>query len=194
MGLAKETKARGWWHAYGDVIPDGFDLFIGLEEAACDVDWYESELIPGLLQTADYTRTVTGADNPTEDDEEIERRVNLRIAHQVLLTRVTEPTRLNVVLNEAVLRRPVGGTTVMAGQLLHLLKVGEYPNVTIKVVPFSAGLHSGVMSGPFGITERTMSWLAGCRRLHRRYERKADHFLAFTSIACTLICYRRLAK
>lgn len=151
MGLAKETKARGWWHAYGDVIPDGFDLFIGLEEAACDVDWYESELIPGLLQTADYARTVMRADNPTEDDEEIERRVNLRTARQVLLTRVTEPTRLNVALNEAVLRRPVGGTTVMAGQLRHLLKVGEYPNVTIKVVPFGAGLHLGVMSGPFGI-------------------------------------------
>ncbi|MFD7237518.1 helix-turn-helix domain-containing protein [Streptomyces syringium] len=151
MGLAKETKARGWWHAYGDVIPEGFDLFIGLEEAASRVWWYESELIPGLLQTEAYARTIIRADNADEADTEIERRVHLRIARQVLLTRAGEPPTLTVAFNEGVLRRPIGGNNVMAGQLAHLLEVGELPNVTIKVVPFSAGLHLGVMSGPFGI-------------------------------------------
>ncbi|MDF3292004.1 helix-turn-helix domain-containing protein [Streptomyces silvisoli] len=151
MGLAKETKARGWWHAYGDVIPEWLDLFIGLEEAASQIAWFESDLVPGLLQTDDYARTIIRADNPDEDDEEIERRVHVRIARQVLLTRVTEPPELNVVLNEAVLRRPVGGNHVMAAQLTHLVEVGELPNVSIKVVPFSAGLHLGVMSGPFVI-------------------------------------------
>ncbi|WP_075824614.1 helix-turn-helix domain-containing protein [Streptomyces acidiscabies] len=151
IGLAKETKARGWWHSYGDVMPEGFDLFIGLEEAASELSWYESDLIPGLLQTADYAHAIIRADNPEAEDEEIERRVNLRIARQVLLSRSTEPTRLDVALSESVLRRPVGGTRAMAGQLRHLLEVAEYPNVTIKVVPFRAGLHLGVMSGAFGI-------------------------------------------
>ncbi|MFJ7996742.1 helix-turn-helix domain-containing protein [Streptomyces sp. NPDC096310] len=151
MGLAKETKAKGWWHAYGDVIPEGFDLFIGLEEAASAIDWYENELVPGLLQDMNYARVIMGTHNPDEADDEIERRVHLRTARQGLLTRTTEPATFNVGLSEAVLRRPVGGHSVMAGQLKHMLDVGELPNVTIRVVPFSAGLHLGVMSGPFGI-------------------------------------------
>ncbi|GAA3016451.1 helix-turn-helix transcriptional regulator [Streptosporangium longisporum] len=149
MGLAKETKARGWWHAYGDVIPEGFDLYIGLEEAASEIAWYESELVPGLLQTADYASAVISADNPGVDDAEIERRVHLRIARQTLLTRVTAPPALRVVLNEAVLRRPIGGEKSMARQLAHLLDVGELPNVAIKVMSFNRGLHPGIMSGPF---------------------------------------------
>src|SRR5580658_246865 len=74
MGLAKETKARGWWHSYGDVIPEGFDLYIGLEEAASQLAWYESELVPGLLQTERYAHTVIRADNPGVPEEEISRR------------------------------------------------------------------------------------------------------------------------
>ncbi|NIY68073.1 helix-turn-helix domain-containing protein [Streptomyces malaysiensis] len=149
MGLAKETKARGWWHSYGDVIPEGFDLFIGLEEAASQLWWYESELVPGLLQTEDYSRAIITVDNPDEDVEEIERRVLLRIRRQALLSRVHRPATLHVILNEGVLRRPVGGKKVMADQLKHLVEVGELPNVTIKVVPFAAGLHRGMLSGPF---------------------------------------------
>src|SRR5918998_2866089 len=100
MGLAKETKARGWWHSYGDAIPEYFDVYIGLEEAASYFSWYESELIPGLLQTEDYARAVIQADNPGVDDTEIEQRVHVRIARQALLTRVTDPPGLEVVLNE----------------------------------------------------------------------------------------------
>jgi len=151
MGLAKETKARGWWHAYGDVIPDGFDLYIGLEEAASGLRWYESELVPGLLQTADYARTLIQADNPGVDDDEIERRVHMRIARQALLTRVTAPPKMQIVLNEAILHRPVGGPKIMASQLQRLAEAAELPNVSLRVVPFSAGLHHGLMSGPFVI-------------------------------------------
>jgi transcriptional regulator with XRE-family HTH domain len=151
MGLAKETKARGWWHSYGDAIPAGFDVFIGLEEAASQIDWYESELVPGLLQTEEYARAIIRAGNPDEDENEIGRRVRLRIARQALLARATEPPTLRVVLNEAVLRRTTGGENVMAGQLAHMAEVSELPNVTIRVVPFSAGLHRGVLSGQFGI-------------------------------------------
>src|SRR5690349_19107521 len=91
MGLAKETKARGWWHAYGDVIPEGFDVYIGLEEAASQLAWYESELIPGLLQTEGYAHTVIRADNPGVDEEEISRRVHVRMARQPLIQRATAP-------------------------------------------------------------------------------------------------------
>ena len=92
MGLAKETKARGWWHAYGDVIPEGFDVSVGLEEAASQLAWYESELVPGLLQTEDYARTLIEADNPGFDAEEISRRVHVRMARQPLVHRATGST------------------------------------------------------------------------------------------------------
>jgi transcriptional regulator with XRE-family HTH domain len=151
MGLAKETKARGWWHAYGDVIPEGFDVYIGLEEAASQLAWYESELVPGLLQTEDYARTLIEADNPGFDAEEISRRVHVRMARQPLVHRATAPLRLSVVLNEGILRRPVGGPTVMSAQLARLAEVSERPNVSVRVVPFSAGLHGGMLSGPFVI-------------------------------------------
>jgi Domain of unknown function (DUF5753)/Helix-turn-helix domain len=149
MGLAKETKSKGWWLAYGDVIPESFDLYLGLEEAASELTWYESELIPGLLQTADYARTLISADNPGVDADEVERRVNLRIERQTLLTRVTAPPDVRVVLNEAIIRRPVGGEKVLASQLEQLVEVSQLPHVSLRVIPFSAGLHAGVMSGPF---------------------------------------------
>lgn len=151
MGLAKETKARGWWHAYGDVIPEGFDVYIGLEEAASQLTWYESELVPGLLQTEEYARTLISADNPGVGEEEISRRVHVRMARQALIRRATVPLRLQVALNEGILRRPVGGARVMAGQLERLAEVSELANVSLRVVPFSAGLHAGVMSGAFVI-------------------------------------------
>jgi transcriptional regulator with XRE-family HTH domain len=151
MGLAKETKARGWWHSYGDAIPEGFDVYIGLEEAAYRFAWYESELVPGLFQTEDYARTVIRVNKPGVDDAEIERRVHVRIARQALLTRVTDPPVLQVVLNEAILHRPVGSEKVMVRQLERLLELGGLPTVLVRVMPFSAGLHHGVISGPFQI-------------------------------------------
>ncbi|MGH3619249.1 MAG: helix-turn-helix domain-containing protein [Pseudonocardiaceae bacterium] len=149
MGLAKETKARGWWHSYGDAIPEGFDVYIGLEEAASHFCWYESELVPGLFQTEDYARAVIRADNPGVDDAEIERRVHVRLARQTLLTRLTNPPMFDVVLNEAILHRPVGGEEAACGQLKRLVEVSELPTVSLRVVPFGVGLHHGIMSGPF---------------------------------------------
>jgi transcriptional regulator with XRE-family HTH domain len=149
MGLAKETKARGWWHSYGDVIPEGFDVYIGLEEAAASIAWYESELVPGLLQTEGYARAIIGTEH--EEPGEVDRRVQLRIARQSLLTRVTAAPELSIVLNEAILRRPVGGAAVMSEQIRRLLEASELPNVTLRIMPFTAGLHLGIISGPFEI-------------------------------------------
>lgn len=151
MGLAKETKARGWWQSYGDAVPEWFDLYVGLEAAASRLFLYEQELIPGLFQTEDYARTLIEADHPEESDEEIDRRVSLRVARQALVRRPIDPPALQVALNESVLRRPVGGPQVMAAQLERLAAASELPNVSLRVVPFSAGYHSGILSGPFNI-------------------------------------------
>lgn len=150
MGLAKETKGKGWWHAYGDVIPSGFDLYIGLEEAARSLEEYSPELVPGLFQTPDYARGVI-QNNTRLAAEEIDRRVQLRVQRQVLVTRSTAPPTLRAVLNEAVVHRAIGGPAVMAAQLDRLAQLNERPNVSIRVVPFSAGAHRGLDTGPFKI-------------------------------------------
>lgn len=151
MGLAKETKARGWWHAYGDVIPEGFDVYVGLEEAAASFSWYESDVVPGLLQTEGYAREITRTHIPGISDENLDGRVRLRIERQTLVTRVTDPPNLRVALNESVLRHPIGGREVMSGQLAHLVYVSQLANVTIRIVPFAVGAHPGLVTGPFEI-------------------------------------------
>ncbi len=151
MALAKETKARGWWHSYDDIISDDFHVYFGLEAAASRFCWYQCELVPGLLQTEDYARTVFRVHNPGVDDAEVERRVGVRMARQVLLTRVTAPPTIDIVLNEAVVRRPVGGTPVMVRQLERLVEASELPTMSIRVVPFAVGLHHGAVAGPFTI-------------------------------------------
>lgn len=151
MGLAKETKARGWWQAYGDAVPEWFDLYVGLEAAASRLFMYGQELVPGLFQTEDYARTLITADHPDESAEEIERRVRLRMARQAVVRRMIDPPAIQVVLNESVLRWPVGGAEIMAGQLARLAEASELPNVSLRVVPFAAGFHPGIMSGTFVI-------------------------------------------
>jgi transcriptional regulator with XRE-family HTH domain len=151
MGLAKETKARGWWQAYGDAVPEWFDLYVGLEAAASRLILYGQELVPGLFQTEDYARTLIAADNPGVEPAEIDRRVRLRMARQALVSRAIDQPALQVALNESVLRWPVGGPAVMAAQLERLAAASELPNVSLRVVPFSAGFHPGILSGSFNI-------------------------------------------
>ncbi|MEU2608634.1 helix-turn-helix domain-containing protein [Streptomyces albus] len=150
IALASESKAKGWWHSYGDVIPSGFDVYIGLEEAASELWIYQAELVPGLFQIEEYARALVRVHNPETEDAEVERRVTLRMERQSLLTRVSQPPpRLRVALYEGALHPPVGGAAVMARQLAHLIYVAQLPNVTIRVVPFAAGLHPGLLTMPF---------------------------------------------
>lgn len=151
--LAKETKARGWWTGYSDVIGEGFDVYIGLEEAAARLYAYEDQLIPGLLQTEAYARALLRAARPELSDSDIERRVRLRMARQPLLTRDEAPLRLDVLIGEAALWRPLGDRSVTAGQLDHLRLMCELPNVRIQVVPSDAEYHRGIESGPFVLLE-----------------------------------------
>jgi transcriptional regulator with XRE-family HTH domain len=150
MGLAKETKARGWWQGYGDAVPEWFDLYVGLEAAASSLSLYGQELVPGLLQSEAYARTLITADHPG-DDEGVERRVRLRMARQALVSRSIDQPALHVALNESVLRWPVGGPAVIAAQLGKLTAASELPNVSLRVIPFSAGFHPGMLSGSFNI-------------------------------------------
>jgi transcriptional regulator with XRE-family HTH domain len=151
MALAKETKARGWWQAYGDVVPEWLDLYIGLEAAATRISWYQSELVPGLFQTADYAQELIRLHLPGESNDEIGRRVELRLARQVILKRPIDPPLLKVVLRESVLRCPVGTQDVLSAQLHRLAEASELPNVSLRVVPFTAGLNSGMLSGSFEV-------------------------------------------
>jgi hypothetical protein len=148
MGLAKETRAKGWWHSYGDAIPTWFELYVGLESAATRFRQYEPELITGSLQTEAYAKEIYRIAHPNMSATEIERGVAVRIERQALLTRTRPPApRLEVILNEATLRRPVGEPGVMAAQLRHINEVGDLPNVSIRVHQTSAGLHRAAMAG-----------------------------------------------
>ncbi|MGW4845001.1 helix-turn-helix domain-containing protein [Nocardia brasiliensis] len=151
--LARETKARGWWTAYGDVIAEGFEVYIGLEEAATRLSTYENELVPGLLQTEDYTRALLTAARPDMPANELDRRVQLRMARQALVTRANAPLHLDVVISESVLWRRIGGDAVTAAQLEHLRRMCDLPNVRIQVAPTDSGYHDGMDSGRFVMLE-----------------------------------------
>jgi hypothetical protein len=146
VALARESKSKGWYHSYGDIIPEWFELYVSLEGAADQLRWYEAELIPGLLQTADYARAIFRTGN--DSAEETDRRVELRLGRQARL--VDKGLRMDLILDEAAISRPVGGPAVMAGQLRNLLALGELENVSIRVLPFFAGAHAA-MIGSFSI-------------------------------------------
>jgi DNA-binding XRE family transcriptional regulator len=147
--LIREANTPGWWQHYGDVLPRWFRTYVDLESAATLIRTYEGQFIPGLLQTDDYMRAVIGGAQLEESSEEMGRRVRLRMARQTLLTR-EHPPRLWAVVDEAALRRPVGGPEVMRGQLERLIDASKLPNVTLQVLPFAVGAHSG-MPGAFSI-------------------------------------------
>ena len=149
MALAKETKARGWWQAFSDAMPDSFHLYVGLEAAASRILQYHGDLVPGLFQSEDYARTVIRTHNPHLDESEVARRLGLRMARQAILRRPIDPPVFQVAIDAAVLLRPVGGPDVMAAQLDRLAEISELPNVALRVVPFSAGLHPGLLAGSF---------------------------------------------
>lgn len=152
-GLAAETKSHGWWHAYGDAIPTWFELYVGLESAAAHLRGYDESLIPGILQTRGYANALYQPKTALSEEDR-ERAVQVRLQRQAVLTRrLPKPPRLDAILNEAVLRRSVVGAHVLAEQLKHLLAVTELPNVSVKVLPLTAGPHPGAVAGTFMILD-----------------------------------------
>ena len=145
LTLAREANTPGWWQHYGDVLPSWFRTYVDLEQAATLIRTYEGQFVPGLLQTDDYMRAVVRGAHLEESSDEVGRRVRLRMARQILLTR-DSPPRLWAVVDEAALRRPVGGKEVMRGQLERLIEATKLPNVTLQILPFAVGAHAAMGS------------------------------------------------
>ncbi|MDT0344365.1 helix-turn-helix domain-containing protein [Streptomyces litchfieldiae] len=138
LALARQAGKPGWWQRYNDVLPSWFETLIGLEEAASMIRTYEVQFIPGLLQTPDYARACIRLGNPRATDRQVERRVELRMERQRLLTNAHAP-KLWAVVDEAALRRPLGGTDAMRAQIRHLREMAERPNITLQIAPFRLG-------------------------------------------------------
>jgi Domain of unknown function (DUF5753)/Helix-turn-helix domain len=149
VALARDANTPGWWQHYGDVLPAWFRTYVDLESVASLIRSYEGQFIPGLLQTDAYLRAVVQGAQLEATAEEVGRRVRLRLARQTLLLGEGGP-RLWAVIDEAALRRPVGGREVMRGQLERLVEAAKLPNVTLQVLPFAAGAHPG-MVGSFSL-------------------------------------------
>jgi transcriptional regulator with XRE-family HTH domain len=147
--LAEEANQPGWWHRYDDVMAKWFQTYIGLEEAAEYIRTYEIQFVPGLLQTEDYARAVVSVGSPQDSDREVEAKVRVRMERQRILDRDRPPT-LWAVIDEAALRRPMGGRRLMRGQIEHLLDLMKRPNISVQVVPFRQGGHAAE-SGAFTI-------------------------------------------
>ncbi|CND81551.1 Uncharacterised protein [Mycobacterium tuberculosis] len=146
LDLADHANTPGWWQAYGDVVPGWFEPYLGLEQGADVVRVFEVQGVPDLLQTPEYARALIAARHPEASGEEIERRVELRMARRRVFDR-PEPLKLWAVLDEAVLHREVGGPATLRAQIEHLIEVAERPNISVQVLPFAAGGHAGE-SGP----------------------------------------------
>ncbi|MBI0296446.1 helix-turn-helix domain-containing protein [Streptomyces sp. PRKS01-29] len=149
LSLAREANKAGWWHRFRDVLPEWFNTFVSLEVEANLIRAYEPHYVPGLLQTEDYARAVLRAGMPHAPETEIERNVALRMERQALLAR-ENPPMLWVVMDETVVRRPIGGAETMRAQIARLIEEAEAPHIRLQVMPFDAGPHPA-MYGPFHI-------------------------------------------
>ncbi|MEV4455705.1 helix-turn-helix transcriptional regulator [Microbispora sp. NPDC049633] len=149
MNLVERANEPGWWHRFNDLLPSWFQAYVGLEEAAERIRTYEVQFVPGLLQTKEYARAVIMAGAVGAAPEEIARRVDLRLERQRILDGGNSP-KFWAVIDEAALRRPIGGVDVMRGQIQHLIDLMNQSNVTIQVIPFSYGGHAAE-GGAFSI-------------------------------------------
>jgi transcriptional regulator with XRE-family HTH domain len=147
--LARDARKRGWWHSYSDVLPEWYETYVGLEAEASSIHTYESEAIPGLLQTQEYAYAITKSTLIRADDEAVARRVELRMQRKQRVT-AENPLDLWAVVGEVALRRSVGGRQVLRNQLEHLLKLVEQPNITLQVMPLDAEAYPA-QAGPFVI-------------------------------------------
>ncbi|MEH1028164.1 helix-turn-helix domain-containing protein [Micromonospora profundi] len=149
LKLARDANSPGWWHRYGDVLPSWFQSYLGLEAAAALIRSYEVQFVPGLLQSPEYARAVVLLGHSAADVAEIDRRVALRMQRQEILRR-DRPPQLWVVVDEAALRRPIGGVEVMRGQIEALIEATRSPHIRLQIIPFAAGGHAAA-GGAFTI-------------------------------------------
>jgi hypothetical protein len=149
LTLARAANAPGWWHPYGDLLAPWFQNYLDLEAAASLIRTYEIQFVPGLLQTEAYARAVVQIGYGDADQQEIDRRVKVRMTRKEILNRADGP-RLWAVIDEAVLRRPIGGVGVLRDQIEALLEACRWPRIQLQVIPFGAGGHAAA-GGAFSI-------------------------------------------
>jgi transcriptional regulator with XRE-family HTH domain len=140
LDALRRANGRSWWEEYSDITPGWLQTLFDLERSACLVKTFEARVVPGLLQTAEYARAIIRVGNPRASDQEIDRRVQLRMKRQQILHTADAP-RLWALLDESVLRRQVGGSAVMREQLRHLMQMSQMPNVTLQILPLQADVH-----------------------------------------------------
>ena len=149
MQMAKDSRQQGWWHAFGD-IP--YSVYIGLETDAASLRVYDPQVVPGLLQTPQYAEALIAGALPETVPADVEKRVNVRLRRQERVKATENPLRLWVVIDEAALRRTIGGKQLMIDQLESLIDQSRLPHVTVQVLPFSMGAHPGI-NGQYAILE-----------------------------------------
>lgn len=152
VDLSTQAKRRSLYHAYGGLFSDTFNMYLGLEASAHRLTLYH-EQVHGLLQTPEYARALISAFYRDGDQEDILRRVELRMKRQTIIKRKTAPIEIEVLLHESALHRIIGGRKVMAAQLRHLVEMSKLPNVTVRVQPYEAGSTWGILHGAFTIVE-----------------------------------------
>ncbi|HEY3143894.1 MAG TPA: helix-turn-helix transcriptional regulator [Acidimicrobiales bacterium] len=148
LALARKSRERGWWHHYRNVLSSDLVNYISVEYGASTISSFQTMLLPGLLQTADYTRAVATYLPRRTKPAVIEQLVEIRLRRQEMLLHREDPVPTRVVLDQSVLHRPIGGPKIMKAQLEKLVEVGMYPNVEVQIMPYAVGMHSG-MGGPF---------------------------------------------
>ncbi|SCE45407.1 Helix-turn-helix domain-containing protein [Streptomyces sp. SolWspMP-5a-2] len=142
----QDAGRRSWWHSYRDVMPDWFASYLSLEQAAWQIRSYENHFVHDLLQTAEYARSRITSEATVADADRADRLLALRLRRQRLLSDDSAP-RLWVVMDETVLRWPVGGADVMRAQAGHLIELNRLPHVTLQIMPFTNGPHPGLRAG-----------------------------------------------
>jgi transcriptional regulator with XRE-family HTH domain len=150
ISLAREARQQGWWHPYASILGRPYATYIGLESAAGSLRVFEPLTVPGQLQTEPYARAIIGTSTRELTPDEVDQRVEVRLRRQDLIFKGDDPLRLSAVLDEAALRREVGGPAVMAGQARRLIEAAAHPRVRIQVLAFAQGSHVS-MAGSFGI-------------------------------------------
>jgi hypothetical protein len=191
--LARQTKAAGWWHSYSETIPKQLSIYATLEEAASGLLGYASGLVPALLRNEAYARALVMSTGPSPAD--IDQLVHECLSRQASVIRANAPLSLAVVLSEAVVRHPVGGTEVTAGQLRHLVEMATLPNVCLRVTPFSVGTHPGLVTGSFtllqfppsGSTESDMAVVHTARLTGELFLDKPDEIRRYYEAYATIV-------
>ena len=151
IGMARQSREKGWWQSFGDVLSTGYATLIGFETAARELHVFEPLTVPGLLQTPGYAHAVMRSGAIDLSGDEIDRRVQVRLSRQAVLDG-EDALKLWAILDQAVLTRQIGGPQVMADQLAHLAALAHRPGITIQVIAFAEGAHAA-MTGAFGIFE-----------------------------------------